>query len=472
MSETFKIVERRFQVLLQILKVYVKICLLGCFLAFQLAYSQTVTSSLTLQATGSNDQDDMCFWLHPSDLSQSTIICSDKSANRIFVYDLEGNTIQEFSSQKPGGIDIRYGFLLGGNRVDIVAFNEREGLKIRVYKVNSTTRQLEQVDDGSINTGRNYGFTLYRSPITNRLYTFTGPKDDTIVKQYELSDNGSGQITGTTTGWEFSPGATIEGMVADDETGYLYLGEEEHGIWKVAAEPDSNTHKAVMIAQVGENGLEADIEGVTIYYAADGEGYIIASSQGNDSFKLYLRKAPHNFIGAFQVRGVSGTDGIDVINVPLDANFSQGIFTCHNDEKIPKAVEVIKWEHIVNAMGGLIIDTTYWDPRKAGTSLETRETSGKHVPSEYILSQNYPNPFNPSTNIFYSIPRVEHISLVIYDISGERVSTLVDGIQSAGNYTVVWEAVDSEGSQLPSGIYLCRMQTGSYTNTLKMLLIQ
>ena len=88
-----------------------------CFTAFFLllaldagfaATQSAISPSLTLQAAEARDQDDLTFWLHPSDLSQSTIITSDKKANTIFVYDLAGRTLQVVSAQKPGNIDTRY----------------------------------------------------------------------------------------------------------------------------------------------------------------------------------------------------------------------------------------------------------------------------------------------------------------------------------------------------------------------------
>src|ERR671918_695982 len=86
-----------------------------------IAAAQAIVSpSLTLAPPGIKDQDEMTFWLHASDLSRSTIITSDKSADKLFVYDLNGNTIQAVAAQQPGNIDTRYRFPLGGGFVDIV----------------------------------------------------------------------------------------------------------------------------------------------------------------------------------------------------------------------------------------------------------------------------------------------------------------------------------------------------------------
>ncbi|MFZ1519742.1 MAG: T9SS type A sorting domain-containing protein, partial [Ignavibacteriaceae bacterium] len=87
------------------------------------------------------------------------------------------------------------------------------------------------------------------------------------------------------------------------------------------------------------------------------------------------------------------------------------------------------------------------------------------IPYSFKLFQNYPNPFNPSTIINYSIVDQELVNLDVYDILGQKVAQLVNEVQEAGNHSVVFDA-----SKLTSGIYLYRLQSGSYSSTKKMLL--
>jgi hypothetical protein len=91
------------------------------------------------------------------------------------------------------------------------------------------------------------------------------------------------------------------------------------------------------------------------------------------------------------------------------------------------------------------------------------------LPTEITLYRNYPNPFNPSTTIRYDLTESGHVTLTVYDMMGRMVSTLVDCEQEAGVYTQVWEAVDTQGQQLSSGVYLYRLQVGSHVQTMKMI---
>jgi hypothetical protein len=85
----------------------------------------------------------------------------------------------------------------------------------------------------------------------------------------------------------------------------------------------------------------------------------------------------------------------------------------------------------------------------------------------FTLNQNYPNPFNPSTSISFSIPTRSFVSLKIFDLMGREVSTIVSEEMSAGNYSKQWNAV-----ALPSGVYFYRLQSGSYTETKKLVLLR
>ena len=86
---------------------------------------------------------------------------------------------------------------------------------------------------------------------------------------------------------------------------------------------------------------------------------------------------------------------------------------------------------------------------------------------EYALEQNYPNPFNPSTVISYSLPKASNVKLIIYNMLGQEVATLVNTKQNSGIYNVEFNA-----SNLTSGIYFSRLTSGVYSSIKKMLLIK
>ena len=89
------------------------------------------------------------------------------------------------------------------------------------------------------------------------------------------------------------------------------------------------------------------------------------------------------------------------------------------------------------------------------------------LPFQHSLAQNYPNPFNPSTRIVFQLRKKSPVTLKVFNVAGQEVTTLVDGVRPAGIFTVEFQAGD-----LPSGVYFYRLQAGDFSQTKRMLLIR
>jgi len=95
-----------------------------------------------------------------------------------------------------------------------------------------------------------------------------------------------------------------------------------------------------------------------------------------------------------------------------------------------------------------------------------------NIPQTYQLFQNYPNPFNPETQIKYDLPVSGNVTLSIYNVLGQRVRVLVQGIQDAGHRSVTWDGKDNQGQEAASGIYFYRIEAENYQKTKKMVLLK
>jgi hypothetical protein len=89
------------------------------------------------------------------------------------------------------------------------------------------------------------------------------------------------------------------------------------------------------------------------------------------------------------------------------------------------------------------------------------------TPQEFALHQNFPNPFNPRTTISFTIPTESHVTLEIFNVTGEKVATLVDGTRTAGLHLVPFDATG-----LSTGIYVYRLTAGDMRETRKMILLK
>jgi len=84
------------------------------------------------------------------------------------------------------------------------------------------------------------------------------------------------------------------------------------------------------------------------------------------------------------------------------------------------------------------------------------------IPTEFNLSQNYPNPFNPVTLIKYQVPTTSHVSIKVYDLTGQEVASLVNEVREVGTYEIKFDA-----SSFASGVYLYRMVAGDFISARK-----
>lgn len=107
-----------------------------------------------------------------------------------------------------------------------------------------------------------------------------------------------------------------------------------------------------------------------------------------------------------------------------------------------------------------------WEATWSGLVVNTAENPGE-VPAQFALEQNYPNPFNPATTIAYAVPFPEYVTLKVFDMLGREVTTLVEEHKRPGQYNVVFDATG-----LPNGIYLYRIQAGTYTETKRLVLLK
>jgi len=107
--------------------------------------------------------------------------------------------------------------------------------------------------------------------------------------------------------------------------------------------------------------------------------------------------------------------------------------------------------------------------RTAPTLAVSADDPQEVIPFRFSLSNNYPNPFNPSTTIQYTVEHTAHVEISIYNLIGQKITTLVDEVKTMGEHEVGWDGRDSDGRQVPTGIYFYQLRAEDYAETKKML---
>ena len=101
-----------------------------------------------------------------------------------------------------------------------------------------------------------------------------------------------------------------------------------------------------------------------------------------------------------------------------------------------------------------------------------RDSNNIDLPRSYALHNNFPNPFNPETQIRFEIGKQENVQLVIYDLLGRKVRTLVNENYSPGMYVIRWDAMNDNRNPVSSGAYIYRIKAGEFIDHKKMILMR
>jgi 3-phytase len=277
------------------------------------------------------------------DPARSAVLATDKKGS-LLVYDLSGRELQSLPLGDVNNVDVRSdlgtgtAFTLGGRPISLVTAGNRSNESIVVYEIDPGTRQLRDVAAREITPGIEiYGSCMYRSARSGKFYVFITSKGGE-VEQWELLDDGGEVDARLVRSIEVSETWT-EGCVADDDLGFLYVSDEERGIWKYGAEPGDGNDRASVGSTSATGPLVADVEGLALASAPDGTGLLIASSQGNSGYVVYRREGDNAFVGTFRVvpstgtriiDGTEDTDGIDVSTANLGPAFPKGLFVAQD----------------------------------------------------------------------------------------------------------------------------------------------
>ena len=260
-------------------------------------------------------------------------------------------------------------------------------------------------------------------------------------------------------------------------------------LWLVWSLDTSFTDSSLLLAGAGENEFTAEIPDVTgpasinyYFYARDSLNLFSFDPPNApvDYYALYtgpdsLLPAPHN---------LEITNNINMIELSWQQVITGKYVSCNiyrsEDEEIFDSVNTTTASSFTDTT--VFVGTKYyyyvttvfnqWESNPSDTVQATVEsitslTEKEKVPHRYQLSQNFPNPFNPKTIIKYEIPTPNDVELSIYNIRGQKVTTLISEEQNAGYYQVEWDA-----TKFSSGIYFYCLRTSHFTKVRKMILVR
>ena len=402
-----------------------------------LAFSSANAASAIIETPtipSSGDADDPAIWLNPIDASKSLVIGSAKNAG-LRVYDLAGQQLQSYlpaafngQNSRLNNVDVQYNFKMAdGSRADLAVFTDRGQDTLRVFKIDgASSTPLTEISSYNrlfpaapvSNQSTGYGLGLWRDTVNDKLYSLVAQRGGSgaggfekghSVAQFEMIANADGTVgsqlvkswdlpttykgvsllTGTdSTGSSYSPQS--EGFVVDQQTGLAYVGQEDVGIWQIDLK--SGILGAAPLIETKNFNVNSpitpDVEGLTIRYSNNGDGVILASSQGDSTFTAFDRKT-FNYLGSFSIGanslidGVQHSDGADVTSFGLPG-FEDGLFVTQDGEDNSITAGSTNFKYV--KWGDIVKDNAFLMPYTAlATDFDPRNIAAVPEPENYAL---------------------------------------------------------------------------------------
>lgn len=299
--------------------------------------------------------DDPSIWYNEKKPAQSRIIATDKQKG-LGVYNLQGDILSFKAVGKINNCDVQYQLQMGSDKIDIIGGSNRTDNTVSIYRYNKKSTTIDSIAILKIPSLSEeiYGFCFYKNPVSQEIFSISIGKDG-LLEQNLIFFDGQSIRYKNIRNYKFEN--QCEGLVVDHENGVLFIGEEDFGIWKLNLR--NRNSKKEMVCDINiQKEIIADVEGLTLYFAKNGMGYLLASSQGDNSYAIFNRKSPHQYIGSFRIGegksidGTSETDGIDVINLQMGTDYPKGFFIAQDGENKTNGNEstqnfkLVPWEEI------------------------------------------------------------------------------------------------------------------------------
>ncbi|MFF3838009.1 phytase [Streptomyces sp. NPDC001930] len=358
-------------------------------------------------AGGNADADDPAIWRNAAAPGRSLVIATAKEGG-LRVYDLDARPVQSIAAPPAAGpddapgrfnnVDLVHGLRLSSGRTDLAVTSDRGHDRLRFYRIDRDRAggPLTDVtdpgapavfsrDQAEINDQRTaYGLATWTDPASGKSFALVSRRERTSIALLELLPAAGGKVTYRTirtldlpatfrlpngTSWApcGEPGELpqVEGMVVDPANGTLYAGQEDIGIWRLRADLtgtpklldkvreygvpgvyDEETEECTPGADPGYGGtrISSDVEGLTLVTESDGDGYLLASSQGDNTFAAYDRELAdrNEYEGGFRVAPASDAldgseecDGAAALNAPLGSKYPHGLLVVQDGHDAP-----------------------------------------------------------------------------------------------------------------------------------------
>ena len=292
--------------------------------------------------------DDPAIWLNPRRGENSLIVATDKKAG-LYVYGMDGKVRDFVAAGRVNNVDL---IDMGTRGVIVVASDRNDVAKalLQVYRLDTAAQKLVRLGAVDGGQGEAYGVCLNR--LGSELHAFSVLKDG-LVKQVVIRLDADAPVGRTVRSLKLK--TQTEGCVVDPRSRTLYVGEEDVGIWAFDSGAGGRL-EGRLVAPVDGQHLVADVEGLAIMPVGRRDGYLIASSQGDNAYALYalpdMTPAGRFRIAAGAFGATQETDGIAVASGNFGGEYPAGLFVAQDGDNAPDAqnFKLVSWRDVLRAL--------------------------------------------------------------------------------------------------------------------------
>ena len=301
--------------------------------------------------------DDPAFWFN-QDFPDSSLIFGSNKKGGIYSYHLDGSIYEYYPIGLINNIDIRQGVPFGEKTLDIISGSNRSDNSIVIYTIDNQGK-LQQLLKNFVVTDYGidevYGYCMGK---VDELPLFLANGKNGSIRAFKYEKSQNSLILWNSWSVDTQP----EGMVIDDEHQVLYVGEEQNGIWRIDLKSPESEPTLIISSTAAENeNIRYDIEGLAVYDNGEGQGFLVASSQGNFTYAVFDRLT-NEYLGSFkimagnQIDSVEETDGLEIYSRSLTDQYPKGIllvqdgFNYEGDSLVAQNFKLVNFSDVLKAL--------------------------------------------------------------------------------------------------------------------------
>lgn len=307
----------------------------------------TVAAQVATTETFVRQANDSAVWVDPSDHAKSLLFVSGGEGG-LEIHDLLGARVARFVAVEAEFVEVQPSVPVGDQALDLVITSDPRLGALRVHSFDHSSRSLRELTAAPISLGDEItGLCSYRSHLTGKLYVFAAT-DQGLLEQWQLYFDG-GKASGRLVR-RIPAGKGAGHCVADDTDGAVYFTEETVGIWRVAAEPESDHVREPFDLVAPRGSIEEEVKGIALYRNALQEPLLVAANAGAGTLQVYALDG--KVVGAIRVAGggqdLDDAEGLTVVAGELGPAFPQGAVIVADEGT--GNYKLIGWQELASAL--------------------------------------------------------------------------------------------------------------------------